>query len=80
MRKIIIFSKHFWPENFKINIIAKELVTRGYDVTVLTSSPGYNLNRNKGIKNSFFLKKKHGMELKFIIYQYIKKEIFIGLV
>ena len=58
MTKIIIFSKHFWPENFKINLIAKELVTKGYKVDVLTSNPDYIYKKNENYKNNFFLNKK----------------------
>ena len=58
MTKIIIFSKHFWPENFKINLIAKELVTKGYKVDVLTSNPNYIYKKNENYKNNFFLNKK----------------------
>ena len=54
MTKIIIFSKHFWPENFKINLIAKELVTKGYKVDVLTSNPDYIYKKNENYKNNFF--------------------------
>ena len=45
--KILIFSKHFWPDNFKINIIAKELVKKGHNVTVLTSNSNYQIEKNK---------------------------------
>ena len=55
--KILIFSKHFWPDNFKINIIANELVNRGHKVTVLTSNSSYHISKNKKYKTSFFLKK-----------------------
>jgi glycosyltransferase involved in cell wall biosynthesis len=39
--KILIVSQYFWPENFKINDLAVELVKRGHDVTVLTGKPNY---------------------------------------
>ena len=38
---ILIISQYFYPENFRINDIAKELVKRGYKVTVLTGIPNY---------------------------------------
>ena len=56
--KILIFSKHFWPDNFKINIIASELVKRGHKVTVLTSNSSYHISKKKKYKTSFFFKKK----------------------
>lgn len=39
--KILIVSQYFYPEDFKINDIAKFLVQSGYDVSVLTSVPNY---------------------------------------
>jgi colanic acid biosynthesis glycosyl transferase WcaI len=38
---ILIVSQYFWPENFRINDLAQELVTRGHKVTVLTGLPNY---------------------------------------
>ena len=58
MNKIIIFSKHFWPDNFKINIMAKELVKKGYEVSVITSVPNYNYKRSNSFKNNFFINKR----------------------
>lgn len=39
--KILIVSQYFWPESFRINDLALDLVSRGYDVTVLTGKPNY---------------------------------------
>lgn len=39
--KILIVSQYFWPENFRINDIAHELVQRGHSVQVLTGIPNY---------------------------------------
>jgi len=38
---ILIISQYFWPENFRINDIAKLLVDRGINVSVLTGCPNY---------------------------------------
>ena len=38
---ILIVTQYFWPENFKINDLAQEMVSRGHDVTVLTGIPNY---------------------------------------
>ncbi len=38
---ILVVSQHFFPDNFRINEIATELVKRGNNVTVLTSTPDY---------------------------------------
>ena len=45
--KVCIFTNHFYPEDFKVNDVAFELVKRGFDVTVLTAIPDYP-------KGSFF--------------------------
>jgi lipopolysaccharide/colanic/teichoic acid biosynthesis glycosyltransferase len=38
---ILIVSQYFWPENFRINEVAADLVERGHEVTVLTGLPNY---------------------------------------
>lgn len=39
--KLLIWSQHFWPENFGINQLAICLVRQGHEVTVLTGKPNY---------------------------------------
>ena len=39
--KILVVSQYFWPENFRINDLVQELVTRGHNITVLTGYPNY---------------------------------------
>lgn len=39
--KILVVSQYFYPENFRINTLCRELVNRGHDVTVLTAYPQY---------------------------------------
>lgn len=39
--RVLIVSQYFWPENFRINDLTRELVQRGYSVTVLTGTPNY---------------------------------------
>lgn len=39
--KILIVSQYFYPESFRVNLIATELVERGHEVTVLTGYPQY---------------------------------------
>ncbi|OWY27288.1 glycosyltransferase family 4 protein [Herbaspirillum robiniae] len=39
--RILVVSQYFWPENFRINDLAKEWVQRGHEVTVLTGLPNY---------------------------------------
>lgn len=38
---LLIVSQYYWPESFRINDIAEELVARGHQVTVLTGMPNY---------------------------------------
>ncbi len=40
MRTLIV-SQYFWPENFRINDVAKTLVEKGVEVEVLTCKPNY---------------------------------------
>ena len=39
--RILIVSQYFWPEQFRINDIAEDLVNKGYKVDVLTGIPNY---------------------------------------
>lgn len=39
--KILVVSQYFYPENFRINTLCRELVGRGHDVTVMTAYPQY---------------------------------------
>lgn len=43
--KILVFSQYFYPENFRINALCRELVRRGHAVTVLTGYPQYPIGR-----------------------------------
>lgn len=38
---ILILSQYFWPEGFRVNDLASELIARGHEVTVLTGLPNY---------------------------------------
>lgn len=39
--RILVVTQYFWPENFRINSLAKDLCSRGHEVTVLTGIPNY---------------------------------------
>ena len=41
IKKILIISHHFWPENFLINDIALKLKKRNKKITVITGLPNY---------------------------------------
>lgn len=38
---ILILTQYFYPEQFRINMIAQELLKKGHQVTVLTGQPNY---------------------------------------
>ena len=40
-KRILIYTNHFYPENFKINDVVKWLVDEKYLVTVITGNPNY---------------------------------------
>ena len=54
--KILIITQYFWPENFKINDLAIELVDRGHKVDVLTGIPNYPLGYAYDGYSSFKIK------------------------
>lgn len=39
--KLLIVSQYFWPEEFRINDLALDLIKRGHDVSVITGNPNY---------------------------------------
>ena len=39
--KLLIVSQYFWPEEFRINDLALDLVKRGHEVSVITGNPNY---------------------------------------
>jgi glycosyltransferase involved in cell wall biosynthesis len=38
---LLVISQYFWPENFKINDLVNEVLSRGHKVTILTGVPNY---------------------------------------
>jgi hypothetical protein len=57
MKKFLIVSQYFYPENFRINDIAIQLVKRGFEVTILTGLPNYPLGKYYQGFNIFKTKK-----------------------
>jgi glycosyltransferase involved in cell wall biosynthesis len=43
--RLLIVSQYFWPETFRINEVARDLVRRGHQVTVLCGTPNYPAGR-----------------------------------
>jgi len=41
LMRLLIVSQYFWPEEFRINDLAREFVARGHQVSVLTGFPTY---------------------------------------
>ena len=67
MKKVLVVTHYFWPENFKINSICQELIKRGYGVSVLTGKPNYPVGSfNKGYN---FFNKNTEMWKKIKIYR-----------
>lgn len=60
---ILIVTQYFWPEEFRVNDLALDLVRRGNTVTVLTGNPNYP-------KGNFF--KGYGFKFMVENYQGIK--------
>jgi len=57
MKKILIVTEYFYPEEFKINEIALEWKEKGYEVDVLTQNPTYPFgNIYQNFKNSWYSK------------------------
>ena len=52
--RILVVSQYFWPENFRINDLCSEMVSKGHSVTVLTGEPNYP----SGIKDKNYLEDK----------------------
>lgn len=59
-------TQYFWPENFKVNDLAIELVKRGHQVTVYTGLPNYPKGRffdGYGFFKGPFKEDYHGVEV-----------------
>lgn len=39
--RILILTQYFWPENFRVNDLASDMIARGHEVTILTGLPNY---------------------------------------
>lgn len=63
--KILIVTQYFWPEEFRINDLAIDLVERGHEVTVLTGNPNYP-------KGKFY----EGYGFKFSVEDYLGMKIY----
>lgn len=73
MKNLTIFSKHFWPENFKINDIALKLKEK-LNIDVYTSKQNYN---NLNYKFNHNYKNFKGIKIKyFSIYNKTKDNFF----
>ncbi len=40
-KKVLVVTQYFWPEEFRVNELVKELVASGCDVDVVTGRPNY---------------------------------------
>ena len=39
--RLLIITQYFWPEDFRVNELVRELSGRGHEITVLTGKPNY---------------------------------------
>lgn len=61
---ILIVSQYFWPEEFRVNDLAIDLVKRGNKVTVLTGNPNYpGGDFFKGYGFKFAIENYQGIEI-----------------
>ena len=61
--KIIIFTQHFWPENFRINDLAEQIIKNKKikDLSIFTAKPNYPKGRIlTGYKKFLFEEEKKG--------------------
>lgn len=42
---LLILTQYFYPEQFRINMVAQELLNRGFRVTILTGQPNYSTGK-----------------------------------
>lgn len=62
--KILIVSQYFWPEEFRINDLAIDLVERGHEVSVLTGNPNYPKGKfYQGYGFKFFAENYRGIKI-----------------
>jgi glycosyltransferase involved in cell wall biosynthesis len=61
---ILIVTQYFWPEEFRVNDLAVDLVGRGNNVTVLTGNPNYPKGKFfKGYGFKFMNEKHQGIKI-----------------
>lgn len=60
MKKILIVTEYFYPEEFKINELAQEWKKKGYDVDILTQTPTYPYGKIfENYRNKWFSKESY---------------------
>ncbi|MDD4330651.1 MAG: glycosyltransferase family 4 protein [Aliarcobacter sp.] len=60
MKKILIVTEYFYPEEFKINELAQEWKKKGYDVDILTQTPTYPYGEIfENYRNKWFSKESY---------------------
>lgn len=76
--KILIVSQYFWPENFRVNDLVKELISRQHQVTVLTGIPNYPVGRvlKNTVSNLLSLKNFMGQKSFDPQYFHVEVEVF----
>lgn len=60
LKKILIVTEYFYPEEFKINELAQEWKKKGYDVDILTQTPTYPYGEIfENYRNKWFSKESY---------------------
>jgi len=80
MKRILLVSQYFYPENFKGNDIAFEFQKRGYMIDVLTGIPNYpegTYSMGYGLFSKRF-EKINGVNV-FRVFQFPRGKSFVGL-
>ena len=75
--KIALFTKHYYPENFRINYIVNQLKAKN-KLLIFTSSPHYNLSEKitKNYEKKYSVKTKKNIQIIRFSAFFIKKNYF----
>lgn len=80
--KVIIFTNVFWPEQFLINNLAKQLTSKGHSVTAYTGLPHYPVGRFFSgyslLKGPYVQKEEFGTVIRYPMIPRFKHFIFLA--
>lgn len=62
--KVLIVTQYFWPEEFRVNDLAIDIIKRGHEVTVLTGNPNYPIGSfYRGYGLNYSVEYYHGIKV-----------------